>query len=388
MISDSILKNHAEDLAIVNKTGEVVTSLRTINEMANEIAISINNRFEADEINIIRYDKESNQLTTLAKITSNQESSNTQAVYPLSNGMNSWIVNNARSLLIREDSLSECESLGIRHGGKPAKSWIGVPMCYRNTIIGVLSLQSYNKVNLYNKWTEELLTVLATQCAIAIENSRLFDELLLREKENKNLHESLLSMHKFDFIIGSSGKFKEVLELAARASKVRSTVTILGPTGAGKEVLAKAIHYNSPRSKAPFVKVNCAAVPESLLEVELFGIEKSVATGVDARSGKFEAADGGTLFLDEIGDMALATQAKVLRAIQEHEIERIGSNITKKLDIRIIAATNKDIHQLISENKFREDLYYRLNVLVIKIPPLSERRDDIADLAEYFLKKS
>ena len=170
-------------------------------------------------------------------------------------------------------------------------------------------------------------------------------------------------------------------------ANVRSTVLITGPTGAGKELIAKAIHYNSARAGRPFIRVNCSAIPDSMLEAELFGIEKHVATGVDARIGKFEAADTGTIFLDEIGDMTPPTQAKVLRAMQEREIERVGSHTPRKIDIRINAATNRDLAKAMEEGTFRRDLFHRLNVIVIPLPPLADRREDIPELIEHFIEK-
>ncbi len=205
--------------------------------------------------------------------------------------------------------------------------------------------------------------------------------------ENRRLQFDLSTRYKFDSIIGSSGRMMDVYDMTHRASKVRSTVLVTGETGCGKELIAKAIHYNSDRAKKPFISVNCAAVPESLLESELFGIEKNVASGVDARAGKFEAADGGTLFLDEIGDMSILTQAKVLRAIQEREIERVGSHTPRKIDIRIVAATHRNLEQAISDGKFRRDLYYRLNVLVIALPQLKDRKEDLPELCEHFIAK-
>ncbi len=207
------------------------------------------------------------------------------------------------------------------------------------------------------------------------------------EKENQRLKLDLKDKYRFDHIIGNCGRMMEVFDLTMRASNVRSNILITGDTGSGKELIAKAIHFNSDRANGPFIRVNCSALAESLLESELFGIEKNVATGVNARMGKFEAADGGTLFLDEIGDMAQNTQAKVLRALQEREIERVGSNVPKRVDIRIIAATNIDLNKAVEEKKFRQDLYYRLNVLVIPLPRLADRQQDIPQLIDHFLEK-
>lgn len=205
--------------------------------------------------------------------------------------------------------------------------------------------------------------------------------------ENQRLKRDLKQKHGLDNIIGSAGCMRDVFDITARAAKVRSTVLITGETGVGKELVAKAVHYNSDRAEKPFIRVNCSAIPETLLEAELFGIEKNVASGVDQRIGKFEAANGGTIFLDEIGDMAMATQAKVLRAIQEREIERVGSHSPRRVDIKIIAATNLDLEKAIEAKKFRRDLYFRLNVIVIPIPPLKNRKEDIPALVDHFLAK-
>lgn len=189
-------------------------------------------------------------------------------------------------------------------------------------------------------------------------------------------------------IIGNSPKLQEVLAIVDKVAKTNATVLILGESGTGKELVANAIHYSSLRSNKPFVKINCGAIPENLIESELFGYEKGAFTGAtDKKLGKFERADGGTIFLDEVGELDLALQVKLLRALQEKEIERIGGLQSIKIDVRIIAATNKDLQKMVEEGSFREDLYYRLNVIPINIPPLRDRREDIAPLIEYFIKK-
>jgi DNA-binding NtrC family response regulator len=190
-------------------------------------------------------------------------------------------------------------------------------------------------------------------------------------------------------IIGESQSIKKVFKLVNRVAKANISVMILGETGTGKELVAGAIHYNSLRADGPFVRVNCAALPEQLLESELFGYEKGAFTGADkTRVGRFEHADGGTIFLDEVADMSLITQAKVLRVLQEKEFERLGANETRKTDVRIISATNKEIAQLMRDGLFRQDLFYRLNVVTIRMPALREREDDIGILIQFFLKRA
>jgi len=195
-------------------------------------------------------------------------------------------------------------------------------------------------------------------------------------------------IYAFDNIIGSSGALEQVLGVVRKVAKSNTTVLVRGETGTGKELIAGAVHHNSHRAARSFIKVNCAALQENLLESELFGHEKGAFTGADKqRIGRFEQADGGTLFLDEIGDMSPNTQAKILRVLQEHEFERLGGTRTIRVDVRLIAATNRDLTAMVEAGTFREDLYYRLNVVTIEMPSLRERKDDIPLLAEFFIKR-
>jgi transcriptional regulator with GAF, ATPase, and Fis domain len=195
-------------------------------------------------------------------------------------------------------------------------------------------------------------------------------------------------IYDFDRIIGSSGALEKVLAVVRKVAKSNTTVLVRGETGTGKELIAGAVHHNSHRAARNFVKVNCAALQENLLESELFGHEKGAFTGADKqRIGRFEQADGGTLFLDEIGDMSPNTQAKILRVLQEHEFERLGGTRTIKVDVRLIAATNRDLPSMVEAGQFREDLYYRLNVVTMEMPPLRERKDDIAALSNFFIRR-
>lgn len=199
----------------------------------------------------------------------------------------------------------------------------------------------------------------------------------LREELEKNTGKT---------IIGESPKMKELLKVVERVANTNATILILGESGTGKEVIANIIHYNSDRRDKPYVKINCGAIPENLIESELFGYEKGAFTGAIARKiGKFEKARGGTILLDEIGELDLAMQVKLLRVLQEKEFERVGGNEVVKIDIRVIAATNRDLLKMVQEGSFREDLYYRLNVIPIQIPPLRDRKEDIPLLIEYFL---
>jgi DNA-binding NtrC family response regulator len=215
----------------------------------------------------------------------------------------------------------------------------------------------------------------------ALERTRLIDE-------NRYLLGELKSRYNFDNVIGLSREVQEAYLMAARVADSTASVLILGDTGTGKEFLARAIHFQSSRAEAPFVKVNCAALAETLLESELFGHEKGAFTNAIARRiGRFEMADGGTLFLDEIGDISAATQVKLLRVLQEKEFERVGGSQTLQVNVRIVAATNRDLEEAMRDGTFREDLFYRLNVITITLPPLKERSEDIPRLVEHFVRK-
>jgi Nif-specific regulatory protein len=207
-------------------------------------------------------------------------------------------------------------------------------------------------------------------------------------EENRELQSELKGRYKLENIVGSAKSMVEVYKSVQRVAPTRTTVMIRGESGTGKELIARAVHYNSPRSEKAFIKVSCAALPETLLESELFGHEKGSYTGASEMvKGRFELADGGTLFLDEIGDISLATQVKLLRVLQEKKFERVGGTKTLTMDVRIIAATNRNLEKAISEGKFREDLYYRLNVVPIFLPSLRERKEDIPLLLNHFLEK-
>jgi Nif-specific regulatory protein len=195
-------------------------------------------------------------------------------------------------------------------------------------------------------------------------------------------------IYDFDRIVGASGALQQVLAIVRKVARSNSTILIRGETGTGKELIAGSIHHNSLRASRAFVKVNCAALQENLLESELFGHEKGAFTSADKqRIGRFEQADGGTLFLDEVGDMSQSTQAKILRVLQEHEFERLGGTRTLRVDVRIIAASNRSLSQMVQEGKFREDLFYRLNVVSVDMPPLRDRKEDIPALADFFVRR-
>lgn len=275
--------------------------------------------------------------------------------------------------------------------GYRTRSLLVVPLRnHEGEIIGTFQVLN-KKGGVFTKDDEEILQALAAHVAITIETAQLVQELKRhREKlleENTQLWKEVEGRFSTQNILGASPQIQNIVRLIEQISDSSINVLITGESGTGKELVAKAIHYNSSRARSTFVALNCAAVPESLVESELFGIEKGVATGVEHRIGKFEEADGGTIFLDEVGDLSLSAQAKILRVLQEREIERVGGRKAIPVDVRILAATNRDLETEIKKGNFRKDLYYRLKVVHIQMPALREIPEDIPLLANYFLDK-
>ncbi|MFH0930311.1 MAG: sigma 54-interacting transcriptional regulator [Candidatus Zixiibacteriota bacterium] len=259
-----------------------------------------------------------------------------------------------------------------------------VPLITKNKTLGTIYVDHRSLSGIFSKEDLYFLKAFANLIAVALEKAELYNEL---NEEVFQLKKDLRKTYSFPNIVGRNKKMQDVFHMVEKVANSKTSILILGESGTGKELIANLIHYTSVRKDKSFVKVNCAALPESLLESELFGVEEKVATGVAMRDGKFKHADGGTIFFDEIGDMSLSTQAKVLRVLQEREFERVGGNKTLKVDIRVISATNKDLEECIKKGVFRKDLFYRLNPVSIKIPLLRERKEDIPYLIDYFLEK-
>jgi formate hydrogenlyase transcriptional activator len=275
--------------------------------------------------------------------------------------------------------------------GEGARSSCLIPLVNRSRPLGILGLIRTTETP-FTPNDVDFLTQAAGQIAIAVENALAFREISdLKDKlaqEKLYLEEEIRSEMNFDNIVGNSRTLKHVLELVETVAPSDSTVLLLGETGTGKELIARAIHDRSRRQERTFVRMNCAAIPTGLLESELFGHEKGAFTGAIAQKvGRLELSDQGTLFLDEVGDIPIEIQPKLLRALQEREFERLGSTHTRKVNIRLVAATNRDLEEMIANKEFRSDLYYRLNVFPIRIPPLRERKEDIPLLVSYFVQK-
>jgi formate hydrogenlyase transcriptional activator len=275
--------------------------------------------------------------------------------------------------------------------GEGLKSSCLIPLVTRGRALGLLTIARTTEPS-FTPDDVEFLTQAAGQIAIAIENALAYHEISeLKDKlaqEKLYLEEEIRSEMNFENIVGNSPALKHVLELVETVASSDSTVLLLGETGTGKELIARAIHERSRRKDRTFVKLNCAAIPTGLLESELFGHERGAFTGaITQKSGRMELADQGTLFLDEVGDIPIEIQPKLLRVLQEREFERLGSTHTRTVNIRLIAATNRDLEKMIAAREFRSDLYYRLHVFPIRIPPLRERKEDIPQLVSYFVQK-
>jgi Nif-specific regulatory protein len=270
--------------------------------------------------------------------------------------------------------------------GKDGISFLCVPITFKGESIGVLSVDRIFKDKAIT--VNEDIRVLEIISSIIAQYVILWKHFRESEQERENLKFELKNKYSLPNIIGFSDKMQEVFEAVRRVSDSKATVILYGESGTGKELIAKAIHYMSPRSKGPFIKFNCASIPEGLLESELFGHERGAFTGaISTRKGKFELANAGTILLDEIGDLPVNLQPKILRVLQEREFERVGGEKTTKVDVRLLAATSRNLEELVLKAKFREDLYYRLNVVPIFMPPVRERKEDIPLLVEHFFKR-
>ena len=309
--------------------------------------------------------------------------------YKLGEGVTGKVVLTGKPAIIARTADSD-KFLDRTHRGKrPDTSFVCVPILVGKEVVGALSVDQLTKPEKELKEDVRLLTIVSSMIAQAVKLRRTAQEERERlEAENRRLREELRERFRPANIIGNSHEMQRVYDQLAQVARSPTTVLIMGETGTGKELIAQAIHYNSDRADRPFVKVHCAALPESIIESELFGHEKGAFTGAVAeRKGRFELANGGTLFLDEIAEISPTLQIKLLRVIQEREFERVGGTKTLRVNVRLIAATNKDLQQMVTEGKFREDLFYRLHVFPIYVPPLRKRKADIVLLADHFLGK-
>ncbi|MCO5062039.1 MAG: sigma 54-interacting transcriptional regulator [Kiritimatiellae bacterium] len=309
--------------------------------------------------------------------------------YKVGEGVTGRVIQTGEAIVIPNKSDSPLILDRTKRGKGQGTSFICVPIKVGKETVGALSVDQIQRPQEQLAEDARLLSIVASMIAQAVKLRRAAQEEREKlERENERLQQELRERFRPSNIVGASHEMQVVYDQIAKVSKSSATVLILGETGTGKELVANAIHYNSDRAGKPFVKAHCAALPESLIESELFGHVKGAFTGALAdRKGRFELANGGTLFLDEIGDIPLSIQIKLLRVLQEREFERVGSTQTVKVNVRLIAATNRSLEEMVRQGRFREDLFYRLHVFPIFVPPLRNRKADVVLLADHFLAK-
>ncbi len=381
-------KSEAQETEEERRTYKILYDLSTtfyseedINILLDTLIDSVIDLFSAERGFLEIVDEEKNVMLKLSKDSDKKEIEDEED--KIKNDVVETVLSTGNALCLSGILLTDLEE--EKENEKSLKSVVCVPIRSGEKTLGVIYLDDTKPDSSFSFEDVEVLTSLADRLGQAVVNNLTLMEL---KASQEKLLEDLREKFKFDEIIGNSPQMVEILKTVADVADTDSTVLIEGESGTGKELLARAIHFNSSRSKKPFVTINCAAIPETLLESELFGYEKGAFTGATQRKpGKFEVAKGGTVFLDEIGEMSPLLQVKILRFLQSHEFEPLGSNTVKRADIRIIAATNKDLLASVKENKFREDLFYRINVINLNLSPLRERRLDIAPLAISFTQK-
>ena len=380
-----------DELSLLFSISQILDQSLDIKQVVNPVLKEVADRFEMDRGTITLLDRKSGEIVIEAAYGLS-ESEIQKGLYKLGEGITGKVIQSGMPQIIPRISEDPqfLNRTGARKGGKERDySFLCVPIKIGNEVIGAFSVDAPPSDDHTLQDHVRLLTILASMIAQAVKiRHGVMEEKRILQEENLRLHDELKERFRPSNIIGNSKAMQNVFDMIAYVSKSDATVLIRGESGTGKELVAHAIHYNSHRANKPFIKVNCAALPETVIESELFGHEKGAFTSAIAtRKGRFEMATGGTIFLDEIGDLSAATQVKLLRVLQEKEFERVGGNETIRTNVRVIAATNRNLELLMEKNQFREDLYYRLNVFPIHIPPLRERKSDVLLLADHFIEK-
>jgi len=377
---------------ILDLTNQVVSNL-DFRQLLRAISASVRQVMRCDAAAVMLPDAQAGQLRVHAlDFPDSKGIFAEEALVPIEGTLPGQTFQTGKPIVVNRLDPNEIPAEMYRKAqGESLNSFCDVPLISRNRLLGVLAVARHQE-NSFDADEVAFLTHVANQVAIAIENSLAFGEIAdLKDRlaqEKLYLEEEIRGEMDFEGIVGQSSALRHVLNLVETVAPSDSTVLLLGETGTGKELIARAIHDRSRRKDRTLVKLNCAAIPTGLLESELFGHERGAFTGaISQKIGRLELADQGTLFLDEVGDIPIDIQPKLLRALQEREFERLGSSRTKKVDVRLVAATNRDLEKMVDDREFRNDLYYRLNVFPIRIPPLRERPEDIPLLVRYFTQK-
>lgn len=383
--TDPIVQKNQE-LAAILEVSKVLTTSFDLEKNLSLVMSTLGNLLDMQRGCVFLLDPASQQLRIVAAHGLTRQSIE-KGKYQIGEGIVGRVLEKRTPMVI--PNIGEDPKFLNKTGARPSKdgiSFLCVPIQIKRKGLGVISVDRiYSKE--HGKVDDDLrvLEIIASLIGQFVKLWESYEEV---EKEKELLKRELKGKYRIENMIGQSARMQGVFEAVYRVSPSKATVLLRGESGTGKELIAKAVHYMSPRNNNPFIKFNCASIPEGLLESELFGHEKGAFTGaIASRSGKFELADKGTIFLDEIGDLPVTLQPKILRVLQEREFERVGSEKTIKVDVRIIAATSRNLENLVSAGKYREDLYFRLNVIPLFLPPLREREEDIPVLIDYFLNK-
>lgn len=378
-------KSENIELKALFEVSRVLTSSFDLERNLYSVLEILSKELDMRRGSIFVLDKKTEEISIVAAYGMTQEEIS-RGIYRIGEGIVGKVIEIGLPMFI-PDIEKEPQFLN-KTGSRPNKkgiSFLCVPIKIEEEILGVLSA---DRIYADEKGdVDDDLRVLSIVASLIGQFLKLWETYKSMEDENLILRTQLKDRYNFPNLIGQSPSFQAVLKTVMKVAGTDATVLLFGESGTGKELIAKTIHFQSKRAKEPFVAINCAAIPEALLEAELFGSEKGAFTGAVKRVGKFEQANGGTIFLDEVGELPLSLQPKLLRVLQEKTVEPLGSSKTVKVDVRIISATNKDLSDEIRKGAFREDLFWRLNVIPIYIPPLRERKEDIPLLVEYYLKR-
>jgi Nif-specific regulatory protein len=389
---DTVPDTHAREvrrLASLLDTSQALTGTLDLKAALHRVLEILGRHHGAVRSTVVMLDEDTGQLQVEA--SDGLDRPGYRVSYQLGEGITGRVVESGKPIVVPQISR---EPMFLNRASKRAElpqqelSFICVPIMLNRKAVGALGVDLKFKADRDFDRTQKFLGVVASMISQAVKVQRLIDgERKRLLDENTHLRQELKERYDFSNLLGTSGPMRQICEQVSQVARTMTTVLIRGESGTGKELIAHALHYNSLRANKPFIKVSCAALPDTLIESELFGYEKGAFTGAQGRKkGRFEMAEGGTLFLDEIGDVNLATQVKLLRVLQEREYERLGGTETLKTNVRLVTATNKNLEKAIAEGTFREDLYYRLNVFSIFVPPLRERKTDLLLLADHFLE--